>query len=98
MGESAHSKTMNLKATENVMRYLNNSRNLAARPRAGFSPALLLLAGWLAVVTPLRADNPPTYWFQIDSIAVPGGFTPDSVALDGSNNVYIADDNTTPAF
>jgi hypothetical protein len=47
----------------------NQSRTLAARPRAGCFLALFLLAGWLALalVTPLRTDNPPTYSFQIDS-------------------------------
>ena len=49
------------------------------------------MAGLLALVTPLRADNPPTYLFEIDSSAVPGGFDPGFVALDGSNNVYVAD-------
>src|ERR1039458_9384487 len=53
----------------------------------------ILLAALLALVTPLRADNPPTYLFQIDSAAVPGGFLPEMVALDSSNNVYVADYN-----
>jgi DNA-binding beta-propeller fold protein YncE len=77
------------------MNDLNPSRKLAARPRAGCSLALFLLAGLLAVVTPLRADNPPTYLFQIDASAVPGGlgFSPSFVALDSSNNVYVTDDN-----
>src|ERR1035438_6904423 len=44
MGESAHSKTMNFKSKENVMRYLNPSQNLAARPRSGNFLALLLPA------------------------------------------------------
>jgi DNA-binding beta-propeller fold protein YncE len=70
---------------------LNRSRNLAARPRAGCFPILFLLAGLLAVVTPLRADNPPTYLFEIDSSAAPGGFEPNFVALDASNNVYVTD-------
>ncbi len=62
----------------------NPSLNLAARPRADVlfarhgvasarSRMLFLMAGLLALVTPLRADNPPTYLFQIDSSAVPGG-------------------------
>ena len=62
------------------MNILDPSRKLAACPRAGRFPVLFLLAGLLAVVTPLRADNPPTYWFEIDSSAVPGGFTLDSAA------------------
>ncbi len=78
------------------------SRNVTARLRdawncraAAFtrSRILFLLAGWLALVTPLRADNPPTYFFQIDSADVPGGlgFYPHFVALDSSNNVYVSD-------
>ena len=43
------------------------------------------------MVTPLRADNPPTFLFEIDASAVPGGFNPYGVALDSSNNVYVAD-------
>jgi uncharacterized repeat protein (TIGR03803 family) len=70
---------------------LNPFRNLTARPLAGCSLALFLLAGWLAVVTPLRADNPPTYLFEIDASAVPGGFEPHDVALDASNNLYVTD-------
>jgi uncharacterized repeat protein (TIGR03803 family) len=68
---------------------LNPSRNLAARPRAGCFLALFLLAGLLALVTPLRADNPPTFLFEIDASAVPGGFQPRFVALDTSNNLYV---------
>jgi hypothetical protein len=66
---------MNLKATENVMRYLNNSRNLAARPRAGFSPALLLLAVWQAMTmmqaAGLTATNTPAAipWNEIGAKA-----------------------------
>jgi hypothetical protein len=41
-----------------------------------FRTDLILLAGWPALVTPLRADNPPTYLFGIDASAVPGGFDP----------------------
>jgi hypothetical protein len=53
----------------------NPFQNLAARPRARGvaskqSRILLILAGWLAMVTPLRADNPSRYLFQIDSAAV----------------------------
>jgi uncharacterized repeat protein (TIGR03803 family) len=81
---------------------LNSSRKLAARPRADIllacrgvaltrSQILFLLAGWVALVPPLRADNPPTYLFEIDSSAVPGGILPRGVALDTSNNVYVTD-------
>ena len=73
------------------MNNLIPSHNLAGRPRAGCFPALFLLAGWLSMVTPLRADDPPTYWFDIDSSAVPGGFNPVDVALDSNNNVYLTD-------
>ena len=78
----------------------NPSHNLAARPRAAWaccgvasarSRTLILLASWLAVVTPLHADNPPTYVFEIDASAASGGFYPAFVALDSSNNVYVSD-------
>src|ERR1700722_16016746 len=53
---------------------------------------LILLAGWLALVTPLRADNPPTYLYEIDSSAFPvGGYAPSAVALDSSNNIYVTE-------
>ncbi|SPE58692.1 exported hypothetical protein [Verrucomicrobia bacterium] len=83
---------------------LNPPRSLAARPRAGWFLAcrvvasarswiLLLLAGLPALLTPARADTPPTYLFQIDSSAFPAGagFAPNFVALDASNNVYVTD-------
>ena len=64
---------------------------LAARPRVSLFSVLILLPVWVAVVAPLRADDPPTYLFQINSNAVPGGlFAPAGVALDTSNNVYVA--------
>src|ERR1039457_4818202 len=56
-----------------------------------FGTCPILLAGLLATVTPLRADNPPTYLFQIDSSVVPGGFQPKFVVLDSSNNIYVTD-------
>jgi hypothetical protein len=74
-----------------IMNDLNLSRNQAVRPRANWFLALFLLAGLLALVTPLRAQNPPTFVFQIDSSAVPGGFEPLFLALDGGNNVYASD-------
>jgi uncharacterized repeat protein (TIGR03803 family) len=70
---------------------LNHSRKLAARRCARCFPVLFLLAGWLALVTPLRADNPPTYLFEIDASAVPGGFEPNQLAVDSSNNLYVTD-------
>src|SRR5450631_408342 len=70
----------------------NLSRNLTARPRADYFFALLVLAGWLAMVTPLQAQNPPTYLFQIGPSAVPGGFTPSFVALDSSKYFYVTED------
>jgi len=73
------------------MNDLNPSRELATRLRAGDFLILLVMAGLLALVTPLRADNPPTYLFEIDSSAAPGGFEPNFVALDASNNVYVTD-------
>jgi hypothetical protein len=71
---------------------LNHSQNLAARSCAGCLPGLLLLAVLLVIVTPVRAEKPPTYLFEIDSNAVPGGFQPIAVALDSSNNLYVADE------
>jgi sugar lactone lactonase YvrE len=68
---------------------LNHFRNLAARPRAGCLPGLFLLAGLLAVVTPLRADNPPTYLVEI---YVSGeAYNLNFVALDSSNDVYVTE-------
>ena len=66
---------------------LNPSRNLAARPRACCFLVLFLVAGWLALVTPLRADNPPTYLFQIDASRRARTAFPALVALDASNNL-----------
>jgi tripartite motif-containing protein 71 len=52
-----------------------------------------VLAGWLAVATPLRADNPPTYVFQWGGYGGGNGQFdyPAGVAVDTSNNVYVAD-------
>ena len=72
------------------MNTLNLSQKLVVLKRAGSFP-VLLLAGLLAMVTPLRADNPPTYLFQIDSSAVPGGFDSFFLTLDSNNNVYAGD-------
>ena len=75
------------------MKHWNHSQTLAARSRAGYFSVLFLLAGWLALPSPLRADSPPTYLYEIDSSAVPGGFFPNYVALDSGNNVYVTDYN-----
>ena len=75
------------------MKHWNHSQALAVRPRAGYFSVLFLLAGWLALPSPLRADSPPTYLYEIDSSAVPGGFKPAYVALDSSNDVYVTDHN-----
>ena len=76
-----------------LMTKLNPSQNLAALPRAGGYLALFLLAGLLAMVTPLRADNPPSFLFQWGSQGSGNGqFTgPQGLAIDSSNNVYVAD-------
>jgi DNA-binding beta-propeller fold protein YncE len=71
------------------MNDLNFSQKLAGRPHAGCFLALLSLAGLLALVTPMCADNPPTYLFEIDASAVPGGIDASFLALDSSNNVYV---------
>jgi DNA-binding beta-propeller fold protein YncE len=73
------------------MNTLNPSRKMAMRLRVGDFLIILVMAGLLAVVLPLRADNPPTYLFEIDASAVAGGFDPHAVAVDSSNNVYVAD-------
>jgi DNA-binding beta-propeller fold protein YncE len=54
----------------------------------GLSMSVVLPFAVLALVTPLRADNPPTYLFQIGSPA-------DHVALDSSNNVYLSYEGST---
>ena len=82
----------------------HQSQKLAARPRGGWfhasrdaasarSRILILLASWLALATTLRADNPPTYLFQWGSAGSGNGqfeFA-SGVAVDSSNNVYVAD-------
>jgi DNA-binding beta-propeller fold protein YncE len=77
------------------MNDLNPSRKLAARPRAGCFLTLFLLAGLLAAVTPLRADNPPTYLFQWGNYGAGNGQfnSPAGIAVDSSNNVYVVDAN-----
>jgi DNA-binding beta-propeller fold protein YncE len=53
---------------------------------------LFLLAGLSGAVMPLRADNPPTYLFEIDrSVVLGAGFEPFYIALDSSNNTYVSD-------
>ena len=54
------------------MNKLNPSRNLAVRPRAGYYSVLFLLAGWLALPSPLRADN-AYLTGQGQSVTVSGG-------------------------
>jgi hypothetical protein len=77
---------------QDAMNDLNLSRNQVVRPRAGLFSVLILLAGLLAMASLLRAQNPPTFLFQINSAAVPGAiFYPNFVALDSSNNVYAPD-------
>src|ERR1035438_4450401 len=69
----------------------NPSLNLAACPRASYY--LFLLAGWLALVTPLRADNPPPYLFQWGGVGSGNGQFdyPYGIVADRSNNVYVTD-------
>ena len=82
----------------------NPSANLAARPCAsrfhacrGVASApiriLFLLAGLLAMATPLRADNPPTYLTQWGSRDTGNGQFefPMGIAMDSSDNIYVAD-------
>jgi DNA-binding beta-propeller fold protein YncE len=54
----------------------------------GLATAVVLQLALVALMTPLRADNPPTYWFQIDLSAVAAGFGPIFLALDSGTNVY----------
>jgi hypothetical protein len=61
----------------------------------GLSMAVVMPFAVLALVMPLLADNPPTYLFEIDSNAVPGGFSPGEMALDSGNNVYVSDDSNS---
>src|SRR5665213_1481435 len=84
-----------LNQKNNFMNDLNPSRKLAARPRAGCFLSLFLLAGLPALVTPLRADNPPTYLFQWGSQGSGNGqfISPVGIALDSSSNVYVLDAN-----
>jgi DNA-binding beta-propeller fold protein YncE len=50
-------------------------------------------------VLPPAGYVPPTYLFQIDASAVPGGsFIPQYLALDSSNNVYVTDSDNTRIF
>jgi hypothetical protein len=80
---------------------LNHSRNPAARSLAGSfracrgvasarSRILFLLAFSLVMVTTARADNPPSYLFEIDVSAYSSGGL---LALDSSNNIYVAGDD-----
>jgi sugar lactone lactonase YvrE len=82
---------MKFKCNNAIMIDQNPSRNPAVGPRAGSVLIFFLLAGLLALATPLRAQNPPTYLYQIDASTVPGGYLPIFVTLDASNNVYVTD-------
>ena len=73
------------------MNTLSPSRNLAAHRRPGCFPVIFLLAVWLAPVPPLRADNPPTYVFEIDAPSTLAPFNPSHVALDSNHYVYVTD-------
>ena len=91
------------------MNDLNPSQKPVARPRADVLFArhgvasvrsriiLILLAGLLALVTPLRADNPPTYLTQFGS-AGRGQLTGPGIAVDSSNSVYVADTDRVEKF
>jgi len=89
MGESARSKTMHLKAKENIMINLRQGRNSPVPPGVGRFSVLILLA----VVAPLRADNPPTFLTQFGSAGGGNGQfdNPIGIAVDSSNNVYVTD-------
>ncbi len=78
------------------MNNLDPCRKLAALLRAAFT--VLIIAGSLATRTPGRADNPPTFLFGIDSSAVPGGFGPSAIAIDGSNNLFVTSGETVVKF
>ena len=54
---------------------------------------LFLLAGWLVLATPLRAQSPPPYLFQWGSEGISNGEfdEPIGIAVDSSNNVYVVD-------
>ncbi|HUD47347.1 MAG TPA: 6-bladed beta-propeller [Candidatus Baltobacteraceae bacterium] len=59
--------------------------------------ALFLLAGLPSLVTPLRADNPPTYLFQWGSYGGGNGQFEylGGIAVDSSNNVYVVDEDNS---
>jgi DNA-binding beta-propeller fold protein YncE len=54
---------------------------------------LFLLAGWLVLATPLHAQSPPPYLFQWGNQGFGTGEfdEPYAIAIDSSNNVYVAD-------
>ena len=93
LGETAQARQTKLNQIDNFMNDLNPSRKPAAWTRSGGLLALMLLADLPGLLTPLRADNPPTFLFQLQS---PGGgngqlYKPEGIAIDSGNNVYVAD-------
>ena len=75
------------------MNDLNLFKKTAARTRSSGLLALFLMAGLPAMVTPLRADNPPTYLLQWGSQGTGSGQfnSPGGIAIDNNNNVYLLD-------
>jgi DNA-binding beta-propeller fold protein YncE len=53
--------------------------------------SFITLFGLLVFISPLRADNPPTYVFEIDSYAIPSGIFPEYIALDRDGKIYVSD-------
>ena len=79
------------------MNYLNLFKNPTVSLRSNSFFSMILLAGLLAVASPLRADNPPTFLFQWGSQGTNNGqFNgPNDIAIDSSNNVYVPDQNNS---
>jgi sugar lactone lactonase YvrE len=70
----------------------NYSQRSARRGWAASSLTLLVWAGLWVSVAALHAEEPPRFFFNLDASVVPGGLNdPRGVAVDSSNNVYVAD-------
>ncbi|HTR42931.1 MAG TPA: SMP-30/gluconolactonase/LRE family protein [Pseudomonadales bacterium] len=75
------------------MNDLSLSQKLMARTRSAGLLALFLIVGLPCLVTPVHADNPPTYLFQWGSLGTNNAQfnVPAAAAIDGGNNVYVTD-------
>jgi hypothetical protein len=75
---------------------LNPSRKLVERPHRSLLLNLLMLAGLVAGVALLRAVIPPTFLFQWAGWGSNNSYFnyPSGIAIDSSNNVYVADNGS----